>query len=151
MASPRTASAARTCCYTPRRPCCAPASPTLRSTQATRMPARTPGAGGCPKWTTTSERYRGSPVPPISLIPPAHLQRRWSARYWPSSPRSPSQPVLEWSPREYLKRVRQVQIERGLSPGPSPRARGSQPMTCEDPERYLLATCFEGTLEKLRP
>src|SRR5699024_690540 len=35
--------------------------------------------------------------------------------------------------------------------GPSPRARGSQPMTCEDPERYLLATCFEGMLEKLRP
>ena len=32
--------------------------------------------------------------------------------------------------------------------GPSPRARGSQPMTCEDPERYLLATSFEGMLGK---
>src|SRR5699024_9335345 len=28
---------------------------------------------------------------------------------------------------------------------------GSQPITCEDPERYLLATSFEGMLEKASP
>src|SRR5699024_7375599 len=35
--------------------------------------------------------------------------------------------------------------------GPSPRARGLQHTTCNDPGRYLLATCLEGRLAPRSP
>ena len=134
-------------------PACAGLSPTLvRSMAPSPVHPRVRGAL-CSTWRYgedydgPSPRARGSP----GTLQGASLASRsipacagLSGSYCWSAPLTPVHPRVRGALPLYL-------WERQCAVGPSPRARGSQPMTCEDPERYLLATSFEGTLEKLRP